>query len=111
MVHSWVNRCSILGLFLALGNLSAAYAPSASTKNGTYLGKTNVHYNQDEFLGIPYAQPPVGDLRFRGPASLNESWSEERNATEYSPIVSRVKWKFNMENQYLLILCSVLAMV
>ncbi|KAF7514498.1 hypothetical protein G7054_g15263 [Neopestalotiopsis clavispora] len=86
MVHSWVNRCSILGLFLALGNPSAAYAPSASTKNGTYLGKTNVHYNQDEFLGIPYAQPPVGDLRFRGPASLNESWSEERNATEYSPI-------------------------
>ncbi|KAF3019399.1 hypothetical protein E8E14_012415 [Neopestalotiopsis sp. 37M] len=86
MVHPWVNRFSILGLFLALGNPSAACAPSASTKNGTYLGKTNVHYNQDEFLGIPYAQPPVGDLRFRGPASLNEFWSEERNATEYSPI-------------------------
>lgn len=37
------------------------------------------------FLGIPYAQPPVGDLRFRNPVSLNSSWQATANATEFSP--------------------------
>jgi len=60
-------------------------APSAVTKNGTLLGRYEPAYDTDYFLGIPYAQPPVGDLRFRAPRSLNESWSGTRNATEYSP--------------------------
>lgn len=90
MLHTrLVGLASLGGILSAGGGTSAASAPTASTKNGTYLGRTNIYYNQDEFLGIPYAQPPVGDLRFRAPASLNESWSDERNATEYSPIVSR----------------------
>ncbi|KAI4594405.1 hypothetical protein KJ359_008429 [Pestalotiopsis sp. 9143b] len=87
MLHTrLVGLASLGGILSAGGGTSAASAPTASTKNGTYLGRTNIYYNQDEFLGIPYAQPPVGDLRFRAPASLNESWSDERNATEYSPI-------------------------
>lgn len=90
MLHTWFAHLVTLGGILsAAAGASAANAPTASTKNGTYLGKTNTYYNQDEFLGIPYAQPPVGDLRFRAPASPNESWTDERNATEYSPIVSR----------------------
>lgn len=58
--------------------------PSAQVKNGTYEGVHSSAYNQDFFLGIPYAQPPVGELRFRNPASLNESWREARQATQYS---------------------------
>lgn len=41
--------------------------------------------NQDLFLGMPYAQPPLGDLRWQNPVSLNTSWQGTRNATEYSP--------------------------
>ncbi|XP_063243003.1 juvenile hormone esterase-like isoform X2 [Bacillus rossius redtenbacheri] len=37
------------------------------------------------FLGIPYAQPPVGDLRFKAPAAA-ESWTGVRNATFYRSI-------------------------
>ncbi|KAK7546631.1 Alpha/Beta hydrolase protein [Phyllosticta citricarpa] len=59
-------------------------APTASTKNGSYVGVHSAQYNQDFFLGVPYAQPPLGDLRFRVPQSLNSSWSEPRAATEYS---------------------------
>ncbi|KAK7712411.1 hypothetical protein SLS64_004795 [Diaporthe eres] len=60
-------------------------APTATVKNGTYIGVYNPEYNQDFFLGIPYAQPPVGDLRFRNPVSLNSSWQAPADATEFSP--------------------------
>ncbi|KAK7408725.1 hypothetical protein QQX98_009082 [Neonectria punicea] len=57
--------------------------PSAHLSNGTYLGLRNEEYAQDFFLGIPYAQPPVGSLRFASPQPLRESFDEPRSATEY----------------------------
>ena len=36
------------------------------------------------FKGVPYAAPPVGDLRFRPPAPV-ESWPGTRDAIEYGP--------------------------
>ena len=35
-----------------------------------------------EFLGIPYARPPVGDLRWREPVPM-KPWSEVRAATKF----------------------------
>lgn len=35
------------------------------------------------FLGIPYAQPPLGRLRFKKPQPLNK-WSGIQNATKYA---------------------------
>ena len=66
--------------------LAAAWAtpPNATTVNGTYVGAYNAEYNQDFFLGMPYAQPPLGELRFANPRSLNDSFDGVRNATEYS---------------------------
>jgi cholinesterase len=60
--------------------------PRVHVRNGTYVGVRNENYKQDFFLGMPYAQQPVGNLRFRLPQSLNESWKGERDAKEYSPI-------------------------
>ncbi|KPM36118.1 hypothetical protein AK830_g10440 [Neonectria ditissima] len=57
--------------------------PSARVVNGTYLGVRNEEYSQDFFLGIPYAQPPVGSLRFAAPQPLSESFDKPRDATEY----------------------------
>jgi hypothetical protein len=58
-------------------------APCARLANGTYVGVRNDQYAQDLFLGIPYAQPPVGALRFASPQGLNEVFEEPRLATEY----------------------------
>ncbi|KAF2169199.1 hypothetical protein M409DRAFT_64945 [Zasmidium cellare ATCC 36951] len=69
------------GLVTKTDNESAA--PVVTIKNGTYEGRYEPAYGTDYFLGIPYAQPPVGNLRFRTPQSLNTSWSGSRNATEY----------------------------
>ncbi|KAF4981691.1 hypothetical protein FZEAL_2578 [Fusarium zealandicum] len=72
-------------LLLADGGLSSKtkQPPTAKVKNGTYEGKHVASYNQDLFLGIPFAQPPVGALRLQNPQSLNETFGK-RNATEYA---------------------------
>lgn len=60
-------------------------APSATIKNGTVIGVSAPEYNQDFFLGVPYAQPPLGDLRFRNPQSINATFSGGSfSATKYS---------------------------
>ncbi|HEC40266.1 MAG: Para-nitrobenzyl esterase [Candidatus Lokiarchaeum sp. GC14_75] len=38
-----------------------------------------------KFKGIPYAEPPIGDLRFKEPIP-KDSWSGVLDATEYGPI-------------------------
>ena len=59
--------------------------PVTTTVNGTYAGRYNNYYSQDHFLGIPYAQSPIGDLRFRRARSLRDSWEGIRHATSYGP--------------------------
>lgn len=82
-----MNKLAVSLLALWAGANAAPCAPSdptASVRNGTYVGTRNEAYDQDYFLGIPYAQQPVGNLRFSVPKSLNESWEGERGAKEYS---------------------------
>ncbi|KAI8650137.1 hypothetical protein LRP88_14782 [Fusarium phalaenopsidis] len=72
-------------LVLAEGTLGAAtrQPPTVQVKNGTYEGKYVASYNQDLFLGVPFAQPPVGSLRFQNPQPLNTTF-KTRKATEYA---------------------------
>lgn len=62
----------------------SATGPKATVKNGSYFGLHNDFYNVDYVLGIPFAQPPTGDLRLALPVSLNSSF-DTRNATELGP--------------------------
>jgi hypothetical protein len=58
-------------------------APTAHLKNGTISGVYSPAYDQDYFLGLPFAQPPVGNLRFRQAQPLNSTWKGIRDAKEY----------------------------
>lgn len=60
-------------------------SPIVQVKNGTYVGVHNEQYDQDFFLGIPFAQPPLGQLRLARPQGLNTSWTGSRNVTEFGP--------------------------
>ena len=67
------------------GASPGAGAPTVVTRNGTYQGFHLDTYNEDLFLGIPYAQPPLGPLRFTIPQSINTTFDGVRQATEYYP--------------------------
>ncbi|MFT6047958.1 MAG: para-nitrobenzyl esterase [Arenicella sp.] len=51
------------------------------TVNGMVLGFTDA-YNTQVWLGIPYAQAPLGDLRWRAPQPVS-NWQGFRDATKY----------------------------
>ncbi|KAI1862704.1 uncharacterized protein JN550_010041 [Neoarthrinium moseri] len=68
------------------GTAVAAGIPSVRLANGTYHGVRNDAYAQDFFLGMPYAQPPTGSLRFAPPQPLTTSFNEPRAATEYGQL-------------------------
>lgn len=59
-------------------NVRPAKAPTAKTKNGTYVGLAVPQLSQDIFRGIPFAQAP----RFELAQSLNSSWSGTHEAVE-----------------------------
>ncbi|GMG13718.1 unnamed protein product [Aspergillus oryzae] len=85
-------------LLAALPAVVAGLPPTATVKNGTYEGKYVALYDQDLFLGIPFAQPPVGELRFQNPQSLNSTFGT-RNATEYAD--SCVAWPYTLSEDCL----------
>ena len=58
--------------------------PHVKIRNGTYEGIYSKAFNQDFFLGIPYAQDTSGSNRFRGPQPLNNTWAGAQPAKQYS---------------------------
>ncbi|GAA6023880.1 hypothetical protein JCM10207_000514 [Rhodosporidiobolus poonsookiae] len=49
-------------------------APTVTISNGTIEGVLLSTFNQDAFLGIPYAQKPLGNLRLRRPRVLEQQY-------------------------------------
>ncbi|XP_033624927.1 cholinesterase 1-like [Asterias rubens] len=83
-------RASIfLGLLLGF---VASQQPQATVEQGALFGTTetfqedefiNITKNIDVFKGIPFAEPPVGALRFRAPVEKSSWGSEVYNATYF----------------------------
>ena len=77
-------------LFGSLGIIQADQdnskrAPTVQTKAGAVVGTIEtlpLGKSAYEYLGIPYAEPPIGDLRFSAPKPV-KPWSGIRDATRY----------------------------
>ncbi|KAM3417778.1 Carboxylic ester hydrolase [Cercospora zeina] len=76
-------RTSLLLTALS-GTLALATEPTIKILNGSYSGVHLPQYQQDIFLGIPYAQDTGGENRFLVPQTLDEVWDDIRPATSYS---------------------------
>lgn len=66
---------------LACGQLMAA-VPSATTAQGKAAGTLMADGKLRAFLGLPYALPPVGPLRWKAPEKP-AAWKGVRDATKY----------------------------
>jgi para-nitrobenzyl esterase len=71
---------------LLLCNQATAYSNTIALESGPIAGAVS-ESNADVrvYRGIPYATPPVSELRWRPPAALT-AWDDVRPATEFSAI-------------------------
>ena len=76
--------CALAAVGLVLGLSAAAYADSLTvkTEQGKVHGKTINDGKVRAFLGLPYAAPPVGDLRWKAPQPPTR-WKGDRDASKY----------------------------
>jgi para-nitrobenzyl esterase len=76
---------ALAGLAACSGETAKPVAEADPTLASTTLGKLRGVKTDDgviEFLGVRYAQPPVGALRFQAPKKP-EPWTDEASATAY----------------------------
>ena len=78
-----LSMAIIFVLLAVIADFALSYDPTVQLKNGSYVGIYDPNYNQDIFLGMPFAQPPVGSLRFRAPQPLDSAWNDTRSAVSY----------------------------
>ncbi|MEJ0061083.1 MAG: carboxylesterase family protein [Terricaulis sp.] len=74
--------CLVLFAAVAFVPANALAAPRAHVDTGTLQGVTRNGVRA--FLGVPFAAPPVGALRWRGPQP-HASWSGVRAAQSFGP--------------------------
>jgi para-nitrobenzyl esterase len=87
----FLAQASLAALAFPIAGRSFAFAassdPVVSTRSGKLRGENAGGVNI--FRGVPFAQPPVGDLRFR-PTVKVQPWTGERDATRFGPAAMQV---------------------
>ena len=84
----------IVSLFMSTSmTLIADEIPRIQIKNTEYIGSINADKNQYSFKGIPYAKPPIDDLRWQSPSPI----------TDYPGIIDARKFKpVCMQTEYII---------
>ena len=78
---------ALVALLVTAGAALAQSPPEVNTAEGTVAGLRVGGVN--EFRGIPYALPPVGDLRWQPPVAA-KPWEGVRQATEFGPACAQI---------------------
>jgi para-nitrobenzyl esterase len=73
---------AIAGLALGFSTTAQADSLTVKTAQGKVAGKTINEGKVKAYLGLPYAAPPVGDLRWKAPQPP-AAWKGERDATKF----------------------------
>jgi para-nitrobenzyl esterase len=73
----------LLLLFLCLSILTNAQNALVKTANGKIQGTANTNNTVRIFKGIPFAAPPLGDLRWKAPQPV-QNWKGTKQCTTFS---------------------------
>jgi para-nitrobenzyl esterase len=82
VMGSPMNRASATPAASTLGATGATHAASLDVRTTLGLLRGQLSGATREFLGIPYAKPPIGALRFAPPAPV-EPWVGTLDATQF----------------------------
>ncbi|XP_052669402.1 neuroligin-3 isoform X4 [Harpia harpyja] len=93
LVAGWDLRLALWVLSFASAVVQMegqVYSPTVNTHYGKLRGvrvplPSEILGPVDQYLGVPYAAPPIGEKRFM-PPEPPPSWSGIRNATHFSPV-------------------------
>ncbi|CAG2103295.1 unnamed protein product [Medioppia subpectinata] len=95
----------LFGIIIYVSGVEVTHDKSGDTVsvrigNGVIDGRRESYEDKDldVYLGIPYAQPPVGLLRFKRPLPVVDKWTEPLNAQHWSPACYHVKLHNNFFN-------------
>jgi para-nitrobenzyl esterase len=90
----------LLGTASCTGHRATPLRPSVLAKSSLVVSIANGKIrgkkvgSVDEYLGIPYAAPPVGPLRWKAPQPLPGGWDGIRAATKFAPHCAQPKGVF-----------------
>jgi para-nitrobenzyl esterase len=76
--------CALAAVGLGISVTAFADSLTVKTEQGKVQGKTINGGKVKAFLGLPYAAPPVGDLRWKAPQAPAK-WKGERDGTTFGP--------------------------
>lgn len=69
---------------LSYGQHLNSFEVTTEIKNGTIAGLYDTKTNIKKFLGIPFAKPPVGELRWKAPQAL-DNWKGVKETKKFGP--------------------------
>jgi para-nitrobenzyl esterase len=78
------TRCAGSAILVLVLGIPAFAADVVQTDKGAVQGSTSADSKVHIFKGIPYAAPPVGELRWKAPQP-SASWEGTRSAVEFGP--------------------------
>src|SRR5579862_4993700 len=73
---------TMTALVIGLSTMASADPLKVKTDQGKVQGKTINDGKVRAFLGLPYAAPPVGDLRWKAPEPVAK-WKDTRDAAKF----------------------------